>query len=138
MATITNIQKISREVDYTDLDLDFRVHPITGDLSKKVGVEAIARSIRNLVFLNFYEKPFQPHIGSNAQKLLFENINIMTANQLKDAIIQVITNFETRAQLIDVMVQSKPDENGYSARIVFKPLNRREPYTTQVFLERIR
>lgn len=135
---IVNVQKVSRKADYSDLDLDFNVHPVTGDITKRYGVEAIARSVRNLIFTNFYDRPFQPHIGSNAQKLLFDNVTIMTANLLKDAIIQVIDNFEPRAQVIDVVVQSKPDENGYSAKITFKPLNRPEPYLITVFLERIR
>lgn len=135
---IVNVQKVSRKTDYSDLDLDFGVHPVTGDILKKHGVEAIARAVRNLIFYNFYDKPFQPQIGSNAQKLLFDNVTIMTANLLRDAIIQVIQNYEPRAEVIDVIVQSKPDENGYSARIAFKPINRTEPYTITVFLERIR
>ncbi len=101
-------------------------------------MEAIARSVRNLIFTNFYDRPFNPALGSNAQKLLFDNVTMMTANLLKDAIIQVIQNFEPRVEIIDVIVQSKPDENGYSARIAFKPINRPEPYTITVFLERIR
>jgi phage baseplate assembly protein W len=136
--TIVNVQKIARKIDYVDLDLDFSVHPVTGDIAKKVGVEAIARSVRNLIFYNFYDKPFQPQLGSNAQKLLFDNITLMTANMLRDAIIQVIENFEPRAEVIDVFVQSQPDENGYSAKIAFKPINRTEPYTISIFLERIR
>jgi len=135
---IVNVQKVARKSDYSDLDLNFGMHPVTGDITKKVGVEAIARSVRNLIFTNFYDRPFNPQIGSNAQKLLFENIDMMTANLLKDAIIQVIQNFEPRAQVIDVVVQSRPDENGYTARIAFRPINRTEPYTITVFLERIR
>jgi len=135
---IVNVQKVTRKSDYSDLDLNFGMHPVTGDITKKVGVEAIARSVRNLIFTNFYDRPFNPQIGSNAQKLLFENIDMMTANLLKDAIIQVIQNFEPRAQVIDVVVQSRPDENGYTARIAFRPINRTEPYTITVFLERIR
>lgn len=135
---IVDVQKITRKNDFSDLDLDFTIHPITGDISKKFGVNAIARSIRNLVFTNFYDKPFNPSVGSNAQKLLFENITIMTANMLRDAIIQVIQNFEPRAKVIDVIVQSLPDENGYRSKIIFQPLNKIEPYSISVFLARIR
>ena len=136
--TIVNVQKKSRQSDYSDLDLDFFAHPITGDVVKKKGVDAIARSIRNLVFLNFYDKPFNHHIGSNARKLLFENINIMTANFLRDAIIQVIQNFERRAEIIDVLVEANPDENGYTAQVQFRPVNTLEPQLLSLFLERIR
>jgi phage baseplate assembly protein W len=136
--SIVNVQKITRKNDYSDLDLDFGANPITGDISKKIGEDSIARSIRNLIFLNFYEKPFQPSVGSNAIKLLFENINVMTANLLRDSIIQVIQNYEPRASLIEVNVTSKPDENAYQAKIIFRPINKKEPYTMSVLLERIR
>lgn len=135
---IVNVQKISRKIDYSDLDLDFNVHPVTGDITKRYGVEAIARSVRNLIFTNFYDRPFNPALGSNAQKLLFDNVTMMTANLLKDSIIQVIQNFEPRVEIIDVVVQSFPDENGYRSKIVFKPINKTEPYQVSVFLERIR
>lgn len=136
--SIINVQRITRKNDYSDLDLDFESNPITGDISKKIGEDAIARSIRNLIFLNFYEKPFQPSVGSNAIKLLFENINVMTANLLRDSIIQAIQNYEPRVSLIEVNVTSKPDENAYHAKIIFRPINKKEPYTMSVLLERIR
>ena len=65
---------ISRTPDYSDLDLDFIPHRTTKDVLVKTGADAIKRSVRNLVLTNFYEKPFRPGIGSNAVKLLFDNI----------------------------------------------------------------
>ncbi len=135
---IVNVQNSTRKNDFSDLDLDFFCHPITKDVLKRKGVDAIARSVRNLVMTNFYDRPFNHHIGSNARKLLFENITPMTANFLRDAIVQVIQNFEPRAQILDVLVESNPDENGYRSKIFFKPVNALEPYTINIFLERIR
>ena len=133
MASIT-----SRAKDYSDLDLDFTVHPVTKDVVKKIGPNAVARSIRNLVLTNFYERPFRSFIGSNAQKMLFENINPITANVLQDQIRDVILSFEPRATISSISVNPDVDNNGYSARIVFTVNNRPEPYTTTIFLERIR
>jgi phage baseplate assembly protein W len=133
MASIT-----TRTRDYSDLDLDFIVHPVTKDVVKKVGPNAVARAIRNLVLTNFYERPFRSFIGSNAQKMLFDNISPLTANILQDHIRDVIENFEPRATLSSVSVTPDPDNNGYSARIVFMVNNRPEPFTTTIFLERIR
>jgi len=133
MASIT-----TRTRDYSDLDLDFIVHPVTKDVVKKVGPNAVARAIRNLVLTNFYERPFRSFIGSNVQKMLFDNISPLTANILQDHIRDVITNFEPRATLSSVSVTPDPDNNGYSARIVFMVNNRPEPFTTTIFLERIR
>ena len=124
--------------DYSDLDLDFVIHPVTKDVVKKVGPNAVARAIRNLVLTNFYERPFRSFIGSNVQKMLFDNISPLTANILQDHIRDVITNFEPRATLSSVSVTPDPDNNGYSARIVFMVNNRPEPFTTTIFLERIR
>lgn len=135
---IVNVQKKSRQSDFSDLDLDFFAHPITKDVVRRKGLDAIARSIRNLVFLNFYDKPFQHEIGSNARKLLFENLNVMTANMLRDAIIQVIQNYEPRADVIDVIVKADLDNNGYTAQVQFRPVNTLEPQLLSLFLERIR
>lgn len=134
---------ITRNPPYSDLDLDFLFHPTTKDVRRKTGFDAIKRSIRNLVLTNFYDRKFQSHIGSNAVKLLFDNINIMTATFLQNAIIEVIQNFEPRAQLVEnefrgVMVQVDPDNNGYNVRIEFIEINRGEPVTMSIFLERIR
>jgi phage baseplate assembly protein W len=120
------------------LDLDFIAHPTTGDVMKKKGVEAIKRSVRNLILTNFYDRPFVSRIGSNAQKLLFENGNLLTANFLKDAIVEVVSNFEPRVLLQDVLVEFDYDNNGYNASIQFIILNRNEPVVTSLFLERIR
>jgi phage baseplate assembly protein W len=129
---------ISRIKDYQDLDLDFIAHPITGDVTKKIGPDAIARSIRNLVMTNYYDRPFRSQIGSNALKMLFENIGPLTAINLEQAISDVVTNFEPRAKLIGVKVKADPDNNGYSAKIAFYVKNRPEPYQTTLFLERVR
>ena len=54
---------VSRQPDYSDLDLDFMINPVTGDINKKKGTDAIKRSIRNLIFTNYYERPFKSKIG---------------------------------------------------------------------------
>lgn len=128
----------SRKYDYSDLDLDFLAHPTTGDVIKKVGPEAIKRSVRNLILTNFYDRPFRPYLGSNAQKLLFENANPLTAGFLKNAIQEVIDNFEPRVKLMQVDVRFDNDNNGYSVRLQYVILNSSQPIVTTLFLERIR
>lgn len=129
---------VNRAPDYVDLDLDFFANPTTKDISKKVGEEAIKRSVRNLVFTNFYERPFQSWIGSNVRKLLFENISPITSLMLIDAIKDVINNFEPRVRLIDVRVNEDIDNNGYNVTLRYVILNRELPVVTSLFLERIR
>lgn len=137
------VQKVTRKYDYSDLDLDFIAHPTTKDVVKKTGIDAIKRSIRNLILTNFYDRPFRPYIGSSAQKILFDNVTPLTAIFLKNAIIEVINNYEPRAQLANdsdngVIVQVNADNNGYNVRISFVTVNRSEPAVISFFLERIR
>jgi phage baseplate assembly protein W len=129
---------INRKPDYSDLNLDFMAHPTTGDVMRLTGEEAIKRSIRNLVLTNFYDRPFRSYIGSNASKLLFENADALTASFLKDAIREVIGNYEPRVSVRDVSIFVDNDNNGYVATIVFSVVNRIDPLTTVIFLERIR
>ena len=129
---------ISRTPDYSDLDLDFIPHPTTKDVAIKTGADAIKRSVRNLILTNFYEKPFRPGIGSSAVKLLFDNMSPLVSNFLENAIKEVVQNYEPRVQLISVKVNMDYDNNGYNARIEFVVLNRNEPATITIFLERVR
>jgi phage baseplate assembly protein W len=129
---------ISREPDFSDLDLDFIAHPTTGDIVRKRGAEAVKRSVRNLILTNFYDRPFQPSIGSNAQRLLFENPNQLTANFLTDAIREVIARFEPRIVLLGLDVNFDYDNNGYNVTLTYSLINRPEPLVSTIFLERIR
>lgn len=128
----------NRQPDYVDLDLDFFANPTTGDVTTKVGEDAIKRSVRNLMFTNFYDRPFQPYIGSNIRKILFDNISPFTAVLLKNAIVSVINNFERRVSLQSVTVSEDIDNNGYNVRLEYVIINRQEPIVTSLFLERIR
>ena len=130
--------QIARTPDYSDLDLDFLMHPTTKDVVKKVGPESIKRSIRNLILTNFYDRPFRPGIGSNAQKLLFENATPLTAGFLQDAIKEVLKNYEPRIRLEAIKVQFNYDDNGYNVGLKYTILNTSEPIITTIFLERIR
>lgn len=129
---------INRQPDYQDLDLDFLRNPTTNDIVRKTGDEAVKRSIRNLIFTNYYERPFRSYIGSGVRSLLFENATSFTADQLQDAIINVINNFEPRAAIVDVVVTPDYDRNGFDVRLTYVIKNREQPVITSIFLERVR
>ena len=134
MAQIT----ISRQPDYKDLDLDFMINPITGDINKKTGTDAVKRSIRNLIFTNYYERPFKSSLGSDVTRLLFDNVDVLTASFIEDAIIRLINNFEPRARLNSVKVTADYDNNGFGVQIQYTVVNTETPATFNLFLERIR
>lgn len=132
------IQLITRKEDYKDLDLNFIAHPVTGDVAKKTGVDAIVQSMKNLVLTNFYDRPFRPFIGSNTYRLLFENMDSLTARLVEQTIKQTIENFEPRVEVLAVKAYVENDNNGYNVKIVFRVINTVDPFEVTIFLERIR
>ena len=149
MATVTqrsaftdaaSLNDISRDVrQYRDLDLFFSKNQGNGDINKIKGIEAVKRSIRNLVLLNFYEKPFHPEIGSDVRYLLFENMSPLTSVVLAEAIEDVIEDFEPRARLISVRAFPNLDRNEYEVTIEFFVVNTpTELVDMTVFLEVLR
>ena len=129
---------ISRQPDYSDLDLDFKINPITGDINKKKGADAIKRSIRNLIFTNYYERPFKMEIGSGVPRLLFDNVDVITASSIQDAIKILINTYERRVQLLDVSVYADIDNNGFNVELSYIILNTETPASFNLFLEKIR
>lgn len=123
---------------YKDLDLNFIANPVTGDVSRVTGDDAVIRSVRNLIFTNFYERLFHPEIGSGVRGLLFENITPVTLINLKNAIELVIRNFEPRVRLDQVVTQSTADNNTVQALIRFYIQNNTSPTEISVFLQRVR
>jgi len=132
------VQTVARKPDYSDLDLDFIAHPTTKDVVRKTGEDAIKRSVRNLILTNHYERPFRSFLGSNVRKVLFDNINPMTATTLINFIKEVIINYEPRVSLTNVDVSVSIDNNGFDVIISYIILNRSQPVTIKLFLERIR
>ena len=134
MATV-NIQA---ERTFRDLDLNFTIHPVKKDINTYKNEYAVINSIKNLVLTNHYERPFQPEIGSNIRRLLFENVDTVTAAQIEREISEVIRNFEPRAQVSRVNAIPSPDENKYQIYLEFFIINSTSPITINFFLERIR
>jgi len=131
---------IDRNVrQYTDLDLFFAKKATSKDISKVTDIQAVKRSIRNLVLTNHYEKPFHPEIGSGVRGILFEPMTPLTAHILTRKIEDVIENFEPRARLISVRAQPNLDRNEYECTIEFFVVNTpTELVDLTVFLERLR
>ena len=131
---------IDRNVrQYTDLDLFFSKKATSKDISKVTDIQAVKRSIRNLVLTNHYEKPFHPEIGSGVMDMLFEPMTPLTAHILTRKIEDVIENFEPRARLISVRALPNLDRNEYECTIEFFVVNTpTELVDLTVFLERLR
>ena len=134
MATVqTNIART-----YSDLDLNFQIHPIRKDINRHIGDMAVINSVKNLILTGHYERPFQPDLGSNIRRLLFENMDTVTATAIEREITQTLENFEPRVNVSRAQVRADFDNNGFSVYLEFFVQNRTEPISIQFFLERVR
>ena len=124
---------------YSDLDLDFTRNPVTGDVVKLVDVDAVKRSVKNLIQTNHYERPFHPEIGSDVRALLFENMTPIVGQIIARKVEDVIENFEPRARLVGVRAIPDLDRNAYELSIHFYVVNApTELVDLSVMLERLR
>ena len=131
---------IARNVrQYTDLDLFFGKKSSNSDVQEITDIKAVKRSIRNLVLLNYYEKPFHPEIASGVRDMLFELMTPVTATILARKIEDVINNYEPRARLISVTALPNLDRNEYEVSIEFYVVNQpTELVDLSIMLERVR
>lgn len=123
---------------YSDLDLTFQRNPVTGDVSMSYDDNAVVRSVRNLMLTNFYERLFQPDLGSNIEASLFELATPATAASLENAITETITNFEPRVTLTSVKVISMEDQNSFYVELQFFVGNNTTPSSVNLLLQRSR
>jgi phage baseplate assembly protein W len=137
--TITsNNPSIETERAYKDLDLNFIAHPVKKDISRHFNEKAIINSLKNLVSTNFYERPFQPDLGSDIRRLLFEPVDSVFGAALERRLTDLINNYEPRVGIESIVAIPAPDENGYRVTLTFFIVNLPNPITINFFLERIR
>ena len=136
-STQTNESQRSSRI-YKDLNLDFQKNTATKDIQKITDIEAVKRSVRNLINLNHYEKPFHPEIGSNLRAMLFENMTPQMTHLIGKQIELLIANYEPRARLVAVRTLPNYDRNAYAVTINFQVVNQPEPVVVETLLERLR
>ena len=124
---------------YTDLDLFFGKKSSDSDIQKVSDIQAVKRSIRNLVQLNTYDKPFHPEIAGGVREMLFENMSPVVSAMIARKIEDVIENFEPRARLVSVRSLPDLDRNAYEVIVEFYVVNApTELVDISLMLERLR
>jgi phage baseplate assembly protein W len=123
---------------YSDFDLSFAANPVTGDGAKKYDVNAVKQSLKTLVLTRFYERPFQPKLGSPIYALLFENIDVITANRLQLELEILINKYEPRVRAQDIEVVPEYDTNTFSVNITFYVYGIEGPFNFSTILRRSR
>ena len=137
MAQFNSKNKASRVARrwFADLDINLTNHPTTGDVALKYDVNAVKRSVRNLLSTNLYERPFKPSMGVNLRGMLFE-LDTADSIVLKEDIRSVINRFEPRVVVDDVSAVSRG--NSLNVTLYFTILNQRQQHELNVILERVR
>ena len=123
---------------YSDFFTDLNPHPDSKDLVRYANENAVKKSIKNLMLTNKLERLFQPNLGSNISKFLFEPMIGATAIALKQSIVETIINHEPRCKLLDVRVDPDEVNNAYNVTIVFMIINKQDPISLDISLYRVR
>lgn len=123
---------------YKDLDLSFSALPGTGDVAKKYDVNAVKQSLRILLLTANGERPFNYLLGSPIYRMLFDPLDMITANMLETQITLLITNREPRVRLNRVEVVPNEDLNRYDVTIYFYVVGLPDPVVYSTFLKRLR
>ena len=136
-ATVTNNSKRSNRI-YKDLNMSFTKNPATKDVARLFDVQAIKRSVKNIILTNKYERPFNPDFGCNLRGFLFENLTEPMIVIIKDRVAMAIEKYEPRVSVEDVIVKNSSDPNGIKISVSFLINGVEAPVTVSTFLQRVR
>ena len=110
------VQRLSR--GFKDLSASFQTSPLNNDLIALKNESAIARSVRNLVLTIQAERPFQPTLGSGVNRLLFDNMDKLTASAIRSELRTTIENYEPRVEINEILVE--PDFEGNAFHVTLQ------------------
>ena len=135
VSEITSI--VSRKVEYRDIDLSF-AKKTNGELFIKKDAAAVIQAVKNLIQTNHFEKPFEPFYGGNVRALLFELADDEVEIEIEETIAQTINEYEPRAKVLNIFVNSNPDMNDIRVTLEFQILNTEEVVEFTTALSRLR
>ena len=111
------VQRLSR--GFKDISASFQTNPLSNDLIALKNESAIARSVRNLVLTIQGERPFQPVLGTGVSRLLFENMDKLTASAIRSEIRTTIENYEPRVEINEIIVEPDPEGNAMDVTLQY-------------------
>jgi phage baseplate assembly protein W len=124
---------------FKDLNITFKPHPITGDLTVIKDEAAIKQAIINLLLTNKGERFFDSRIGSSLSNLLFEQLDFATASLINTEVENTIKFYEPRVNILSISTVPNFDDNGFDIELVFEVTGREDlPTSINFFLERTR
>jgi len=125
-------------LSFSDIDMNLKLNTLTEDIDTVNGIDSVKQSLKNLLRLKKYEKPFHPEIESGIMDLLFEPASPIIALQLKRKITELIQAYEKRVRASNINIIDLMDQNAYRIDIEFQVENRVETFRATIIVERIR
>ena len=122
---------------YHDFTFTFSPNPMSGDIIKSRGATAVKRAMVAIMKTNYNERMFQPEFGSGIRGLLFEPMNPITKERLKQEVIDCLARHEPRATVLGVTVEGQEDKNRYKVSILFSVSSEAEPQKLETFFEKV-
>lgn len=123
---------------YKDLSLTFSLNPVTNDVLTLTGEDAVKRAIRTLLLTQAGEVPFFPDFGSKVSRYLFEPVDPIVTEHLRQDIRATIEAYEPRAKIVTLTVTPSEDEHQYQIDLVLQVVNLVQPVTLTLYLTRLR
>lgn len=120
---------------YHDFSFNFSHNPMSGDIAKKSGAAAVKGAMLSIMKTNYNERLFQPEVGSGIRSLLFEPMNPITEELLKDEVKDCLKRSEPRATILGITVEGQEDKNRYKVSILFSVTTEAEPQKLETFFE---
>jgi len=122
-----------------DLDINFKPHPVTGDLLVKSNEDSITQSLKTIVKTAYYERKFWPNLGCQIANALFDNYSTsLTEFTVRKSILEAIRWQEPRAKDVEVTVVYNDGNLSLDCEITFTPIKESKRVIARVFLERVR
>lgn len=122
---------------FVDLDFNFKTYA-NKDVKLKSGENAVKQSVKNLLLLSKYDKPFDADIGSGLDSILFDPISPTAAVNLNIAIEDIINTYEPRIIIENIDVVADEDNHRYDITFEFSLANTETTKSIEFFLERLR
>ena len=111
------VERLSR--GFKDLSASFQTNPLSNDLIALKNESSIARSVRNLVLTIQGERPFQPVLGTGVSRLLFENMDKLTASAIRSELRTTIENYEPRVEINEITVEADFERNAFDVTLQY-------------------
>lgn len=119
---VNNAKIVATKQEWRDLDLLFKAHPITGDVTVKTDTDAVKRSVKNIILTNHFERPFKPNFGGSVRDMLFELNTSRKLRKVQNRLKETIEAFEPRVEDVQVILKNE-DSNELNITIHYSIKN---------------